>query len=778
MKHAKGKQSTRRQQRGSHRVRKDGKTHALACVKLCEALEVKLPSVEPGGDVMSLRYSPAHKALVAVHAPPDANVPVVEPHVGLLEELLCVTDHHDPGGGGDAPPGPPVPCVLGVVHTVHGRILCPWEYLHRVQGAGSWHMTRILRAALEVSVSECPLACVQSGATGLDTKVPHVTHPAPIPVIATVTIPMVATTAKFCSPALHRVLKDVHVAVSRSYVAGIAAAHLFLRFVYAAGLHRTARVADTLGPSLFEVFHAACAHFCPGHRGNRELQYDGIDPVLACYWKHALHTVSAACPSLRPVDGASATGGNTVILRRAVEQYMSTNVRAQCGDSLGSVVKRTLAHAGVVPQRSLASVVKGPLSAVSADVKTALQEHDRGTSPSAAALGLYPTLSIYFAIKDGSRLSTDALKARVRHAVVQVEPMDRDFSEPEPEAELEHHDADGHGDCDLNHHDAEADDHDVEEDTGTTTGSLDRVRLSWRVFGCLAVRWDALSQAAQLSSERQRLRGTPHGDVGTNLKGKGSATAPSFLPLPRPAGIPVRICRCDVAVLLNRAGKVHADGGGGGGGGGGGSSEVPGQADLRQLFNVDNPSISKHMARYGSNLGRSFLYTGGGLRFQVSRVSLSFVDATIHDAAEWTGACRGVLRAPPVYDRPLYGKEDMPARSPEEVRAKQAAFLVGPGSFLVDQHLTPEIVRAYFERTGAKWSISDPGVSAPLAFAGATYLCLREIYAFLACGYHRRPKPDAVRLAEAGLSRTSPRQGIIGILSYVSELAKVGYSLV
>jgi hypothetical protein len=177
-----------------------------------------------------------------------------------------------------------------------------------------------------------------------------------------------------------------------------------------------------------------------------------------------------------------------------------------------------------------------------------------------------------------------------------------------------------------------------------------------------------------------------------------------------------------------------------------------------RLFNADNASIAAHVRRYGG-LGHSVVYTGGGLRFLVSKVTLGHVHAPVARAAQWTGPCDGVLGAPPAFDRPLHGKHEMPPRPPEEVAAKRAAFSLGQsGAYLAAEHLTPDIVRAYFQRTRARFTVADPGVSIPLGLAGGTYLSLTEMYQYMACRYTRAAKSDSVRLAEGYLAGTAPRR--------------------
>jgi hypothetical protein len=260
------------------------------------------------------------------------------------------------------------------------------------------------------------------------------------------------------------------------------------------------------------------------------------------------------------------------------------------------------------------------------------------------------------------------------------------------------------------------------------------------------------------------------------------------LPMPKPRAIPIRVHSSSVPTILARAHRASAShtaasasasasvGDSGAAGGPGQASDPPG---LVRLFNTSNPAIASHLDRYGPWLGHSFVFTGGGLRFLTQRLSVTHISAPVGEAARWSGVCgRGVLKPPPPYQRPLYGKEELKPPPEDEVRSKQQAFLLGqPGAYLAE-HLVPEVVRVYLERTGAVYRVGDPGVSVPIAFSDSSYICLRTMYKFLACSHHRRPKRDEVRLAEGDLSNTAPRRGLAGLLGYVTKLAQVGVHLV
>jgi hypothetical protein len=510
-------------------------------------------------------------------------------------------------------------------------------------------------------------------------------------------------------------------------------------------LHHDPEVFNALATHLYDAFQRACAFFNPGHTGSPESAFAQW-VVLDGYWRWALGRVSVACPT--PALVASDTAGDAKLLQDVVDMYFAVNVRGMCGESLGSVCRQLVDRVGVVSAAVAKEIVSGTWSAIGSARRKSFSEHTLSTG---STMSLEAALSLYFAVREGSRLPADRLVQRVFCALCGGLAPDGDGDEESPAEAAPEPAVGGDGD--------------VQE-----LSVSDRQKLSLRVYGALALRWEGQVGAAR------SVEGRLWDSVNANVDAKGvgrvtggpSAAGPCFLPMPRPQGVPIRLRASDVRTVLRRA--RHVDGPSEGSSGGSGS----GTASLLQLFNADHPAIAGHVQRYG-DLGRSVLFTGGGLRFLVPKVSVGYVCAPVRDAAEWSGACRDALKPAPKYDRPLYGKDPLEARSAEEIRAKQRAFILGqPGAYLLEHHLTPTLVREYLRRTSARVSLADPGVCCPLAFWNGSYLSLGCMYRFLACSYHREPKPDEVQAAEAALSGFSPRRGVAGLAGYVTQLAMVG----
>ena len=626
--------------------------------------------------------------------------------------------------------------------------MVPCSYLEEVRGPATFYMSRLLAAATRVSglgVGSGAVSAPTSGLQSLGAVPADATVEQPIPSLSYTSVTMPATSCKFASPAVKSTLAAMHKSVSRSFVLGVTASHLFLRAVFAAGLHFDPEAADVVSTQLYDAFQRAAAYFNPGHAGSQEDAFAQW-PALDMYWRWALGRVAAAAPP--PPHGD--TLGDAEVLRAAIHQFFSVNVRGVCGGSLDSVCRQLIDRAarGVVSAAVAKDIVKGNWTALSKARRTAFAEINVTTG---SRLSLLSALSLYFAVREGSRLHTDKLVQRVRHGLCGGrEDHDDDNDDdmvPDVPAPLGEPPDPAVGDGDR--------------DEELSLGK--RQRLCLRVFGALALRWEA--QAAACTALQARLRDAVHANV--KVKGGRSATgAPSFLPMPRPQAVAIRVCGSDVPAILRRAQRLSGDSEG--------TASDFRTANLMQLFDPTNHTIAAHVRRYG-DLGSSVLFTGGGLRFLVPRLSVGFVVASVTDAAEWRGTCKDVLKPPPTYVRPLYGKDALEPRSPEEVRSKQRAFLLGKaGPYLMEDHLTPQLLHRYFVRTGARASIGDPGVSALLAFWDGSFISLRALYKFLACAYHRDPKPDSVLAAEAALSGTSPRGGVAGLAAYATELAKVG----
>ena len=174
---------------------------------------------------MSYQYEPKWGPLVVVMAP-SGGAPV-PPNVGRVGEVIW---------RGDGAP------AVAVVHTMEGPLMIPCDLLEEVQGQGVWHMCRLLAAATRVTAFKLGVGCASKLQPLHVDPDPDAKVDQPVPTVSYSTVTMPATTCKFASQAVRGTLAAMRQSVSRAYVLGVSAAHLFLRACFASGLHHDPEV--------------------------------------------------------------------------------------------------------------------------------------------------------------------------------------------------------------------------------------------------------------------------------------------------------------------------------------------------------------------------------------------------------------------------------------------------------------------------------------------------------------------------------------------------------
>ena len=447
------------------------------------------------------------------------------------------------------------------------------------------------------------------------------------------------------------------------------------------------------------------------------------------------------------------------------------------GTSLDGVVKLLVRYAGAVPSSAQRTLLDGPWSSLSAAHKAQLQQHDASncstSGPGSHARSLTATLRLYYGVREGSKVPNSALLQLVDTWGGDAGPArgspEEDGGEegtllavtPPAVGQAGHA---GQVPGQVPPPPAPASAAAAASATVTSDQLSDDARLGLRILGAMVIRWAALARCAHLdTSYRTQLEGVLEEGVEGVEPGVPAAPralrGPCLVPMPKPQGLPVRVCRSDVEGLLRRAGHEP-------------SGMERGDVGLEALLNMTHPAIHAHVARYGG-IGSSMVFTGRGLRFVVDKVSVCDVFGDPRDARVFKGGFAALDPARP-FERQLYGREEPPPRPPEEIAAKRVAFASGAKGAYLLEHLTPDLVNAHVTRTGAKLCVADPGAGAPMVLDQGTFLSLLAMYSFMSCRYHRAPVPDSVTHAIAGLSGTSPRQfGVVCFSEYLDELGKV-----
>jgi hypothetical protein len=687
------------------------------------------------------------------------------PRVGILLDVV----------GLRLTPGAP-PTFVGLVGSLHGTApqLVPVEHLTFLRGPLPDMLAPLIGAARALDVVGPRSVEVREAvgeAPGSACCAPVV---AAVPTASHSTVCLHGGRGKFRSPAVFAVVQDVHRSVSSSFLAGVCASHLFLRLFLSSGLVAShPDLVAVVGQRLHNVFQSGAHFFCAGARTAHHVNLFDEWPLLRDLWRCALHRVARTWASA--VHPAPEGPGDARVLTAAVDDFFHTTLRNQCGAGLEKAVRLLLTQAGAVPTSGLAGVLQGPWSRVPKGHRDKLLEYDAALGlpegaqagfETATVRGLVPSLTLFYGVREGSKLPWPALDQLVQHmGVGHLEVRD-------PVAESEGGAGSGSGP------DVAVPQPVSPQAQGAESEVSDEQRLGTRILGALALRWAALGVCARLGAESEaRARAVQLLDVeGEEEWGEGDGTArlppvsvpppktkgkgprlPSLVPLPGVQGRAVRLESCVAGTLLRRAGVDPLP---------------PGPVMVYHLLNPEHPAIKAHVARYGPP-AHSLTFTGGGLRLPVTKVSVTDVVADQRDAVAWSGVCRP-LDPVPVFSRPLYGRQEPEARPFEEIWAKRAAFVCNVnGAYLLD-HLTPELVRAHLKRTGARCTVCDPGVSCPLAASTGSFLSLKAMYAFMACRHSRARPPDGVVGAQAALSATTPRSyGVVGLMEYLATLGEV-----